>query len=179
MRFLPALICLTMLMIGCQANPRYRTGSADESGAETKNPGRRYNPEDKTSKFEKVNSRDLIELGRIIQSYLGRPYSGISRYEEGLDCSRFTQLVFREFNNTELPRTASDQYKTGRRVSREHLRYGDLVFFRTDGSGISHVGIYAGYDEFVHASSSAGVIITGMHEKYWRKRYAGARRILP
>jgi cell wall-associated NlpC family hydrolase len=121
----------------------------------------------------------LIELGRIIQSHLGTPYKGKSRTRDGMDCSSFTAAVFDEFNRTKLPRTAKKQSKTGQKVDRRRLRYGDLVFFKTSGSSVSHVGIYIGDDEFVHSSTSTGVIISNLKEKYWRKRYAGARRILP
>ncbi|MCH9025253.1 MAG: C40 family peptidase, partial [candidate division Zixibacteria bacterium] len=67
---------------------------------------------------------------------------------------------------------------TGQPVSKSKLRFGDLVFFKTDRKKVSHVGIYMDYDEFMHASSSNGIIITSMKNKYWSKRYIGARRVV-
>ncbi len=172
------LFVILPLLLACQANPRYRTNGGipdEEKPVEQK----RVQPTDRTDKFSTTTSRQLIELGRILQSYLGTPYAGQSPHERGLDCSQFTQDVYRKFNKTQLPRTAAKQYTAGRKVDKGHLRYGDLVFFRTDGRSISHVGIYTGHNEFIHSSSSLGVIITDLSDKYWNKRYAGARRILP
>jgi cell wall-associated NlpC family hydrolase len=87
--------------------------------------------------------------------------------------------VFERFDGTDLPRKASEQFKIGQRVRKNSLRYGDLVFFKINGRSISHVGIYIGHDEFVHASYSSGVVISHIDEKYWQKRFAGARRIIP
>jgi len=99
-------------------------------------------------------------------------------YLPGVDCSLFTREVYKRFNGTELPRTARDQYRQGRPVNYRRLAFGDLLFFRTDRNQVSHVGIYIGHSEFMHASTSLGVIISGLGEKYWAERYVGARRIL-
>jgi len=125
-----------------------------------------------------LNSNSYIRFGLILQKYLGKPYKGTSKYVPGLDCSAFTQRVFREFNKTELPRKAAAQHNVGKTVPRHRVSFGDLVFFETERNRISHVGIYIGYNEFIHASSSRGVIISGMNEEYWSRRYVGARRIL-
>lgn len=158
------VLVILILFIGCAANPRYRTG-----GYETQ-------PEIKRLDNAPTTSENL-RLGEILQSYLGKPYKGKSKYEEGLDCSHFTSSVFRKFNRIELPRTAADQFKAGVEVHFNHLRYGDLVFYKTTRKAISHVGIYVGNRRFIHASSSKGVIISGMDEKYWSERYVGARRV--
>ena len=68
--------------------------------------------------------------------------------------------------------------KKGVKVAKEDLREGDLVFFNTSGKGISHVGIYVGDGKFAHASTSKGVVITALSDKYYAKRYVTARRIL-
>ena len=84
-----------------------------------------------------------------------------------------------EFNDTQLPRTVSKQYQTGRSVAFQRLRFGDLVFFKTERNRVSHVGIFVGHGRFIHASTSRGVIISDMSDKYWAPKYAGARRVLP
>ena len=174
---LPCIVVL--LATACTTTvPRYRKGGEEIKGDTDNSPKAQKVLEYKTSDFANLKTMDLIKLGRIIQTRLGTPYTGSSNFVKGLDCSEFTRVVFSEFNRIDLPRTAAEQFNKGHKIDRGHLRYGDLVFFRTNGKGISHVGIYIGYDEFVHASSSAGVIITGMQDEYWRKHYAGARRIM-
>ncbi|MDH3891523.1 MAG: NlpC/P60 family protein [candidate division Zixibacteria bacterium] len=113
-----------------------------------------------------------------MESYLGKPYVGQSKYDKGVDCSHLVAKVFKKFDNRDLPRTTARQWLIGEPVHRRHLAYGDLVFFKTDGRPVGHVGIWTGYGEFLHASSSRGVIISKLSESYWSQRYVGARRIL-
>jgi len=178
MKYMTCLLVALMLFLACQANPRYRS-NGDVAGEEKPAGQNRVQLADRTDRFSDTTSEQLIELGRILQSYLGTPYAGQSPHKTGLDCSQFARDVYRRFNKTQLPRTAAAQFTSGRKVDKGHLRFGDLVFFRTNGRSISHVGIYVGHNEFIHASSTLGIIITGLNEKYWNQRYAGARRILP
>lgn len=101
-------------------------------------------------------------------------YGGTSR--RGFDCSGFVGYVFRQ-HGVNLPRTAAQQWNVGSSVSRGSLAPGDLVFFRTRGSRISHVGIYVGNNRFIHASSGGGRIRVNDLTGYYAARYAGARRV--
>ncbi len=179
MRYFCILIFVFIIFAGCQPYPRYRTGEAPPPGEKKIRPpiDRRY--ESANAKKLETSSSKLIELGRIIQSYLGTPYKGQSPYKKGIDCSQFTRNVYKKFNGTKLPRTVKKQFQVGQIVSGTTLRYGDLVFFRTDGRSVSHAGIYIGYNEFVHASSSTGVRISDIRSDYWKRHFVGARRILP
>jgi cell wall-associated NlpC family hydrolase len=179
MKLLLIMILGLLVFSGCQPSPRFRAGEArkPDSGDSAKN--QIYNRRQKENGYTSVTTGDLLKLGRILQSYLGTPYQGSAHGDKNLDCSGFTMTVFEKFNNTQLPRTTKKQFRSGRKVSKQQLRYGDLVFFKTNRSSVSHVGIYVGFNEFVHASTSNGIIISNLSEKYWKKRYAGARRILP
>ncbi len=95
---------------------------------------------------------------------------------KGIDCSAFVQRTFREQFGMELPRSTYEQQETGTQVQRGKLRPGDLVLFRAGSTG-RHVGIYIGNNQFVHASTRAGVMISSMDEVYWNKRYQEARRV--
>jgi lipoprotein Spr len=97
--------------------------------------------------------------------------------KKGIDCSAFVQRTFRDQFGVELPRSTSEQQDMGKSVSRSKLRTGDLVLFRAGSTG-RHVGIYIGNNQFVHASTSSGVMISNMDEPYWNKRYNEARRVL-
>ncbi|ACX87697.1 bifunctional murein DD-endopeptidase/murein LD-carboxypeptidase [Pectobacterium parmentieri] len=95
----------------------------------------------------------------------------------GIDCSAFVQRTFREQFGMDLPRSTYEQQEIGQKIQRNKLRVGDLVLFRAGSTG-RHVGIYLGNDQFVHASTSSGVIISKMTEDYWNKRYQEGRRVL-
>ena len=112
---------------------------------------------------------------------LGIPYKrGGSRPETGFDCSGFVTHVFEKGVGLILPRNAREQSKSGEQVPREELKPGDLVFFNTMRRTFSHVGIYLGHNQFVHAPrNGAEVRVDDMRDKYWTKRYNGARRVSP
>ncbi len=179
MKFPIRLLWLCILAAGCTPSPRFTSGdSGDDERPERRSkyaPPEANRPKGRSDNF---HLNDNLRLGWIIQGYLGRPYKRNSKYDPGMDCSEFTRAVFREYLKTDFPRTTDEQFSTGRQVSKSRLMFGDLVFFRTDGRGVSHVGIWVGYDEFVHASTSEGVIISSMDDEYWSQRYLGARRIL-
>jgi hypothetical protein len=102
-------------------------------------------------------------------------YGGITT--TGFDCSGFTSYVFDRLG-IHLPRRSVDQALVGVKVAKIDLIAGDLVFFNTSGSGISHVGIYLGDGEFAHSSSSRGVSVSKISDSYYSKRYVTARRVL-
>ncbi len=116
-----------------------------------------------------------LRLTKTALRYLGVPYMWGGESLSGVDCSGFVQAVFHH-NGIELPRTADAQYEVGRRVSQSRLQPGDLVFFQTYAEGASHVGIYLGEGQFVHASSSNGVRVDSLSESYYSSRFIGARR---
>lgn len=98
--------------------------------------------------------------------------------ENGLDCSGFVRLVFKNSNEAELPRTAKEISKKGEKIDTKDLKPGDLVFYNTLKKSFSHVGIYLGDNQFIHAPSAGGKIrIESMNLSYWKKRFNGARRI--
>ena len=114
-------------------------------------------------------------------SMLGTPYKfGGNNPEKGVDCSGFVKHVYKESAGVELPRSAKEMSREGEKIAKSELKPGDLVFFNTRKQPNSHVGIYKGDGEFVHASSSRTkeVTISRMDQKYWASRFNGARRVL-
>ena len=112
------------------------------------------------------------------KKYIGVPYVWGGSTPSGFDCSGLVQYVFKQHGIT-LNRTTKTQYQHGTFVAKSNLQPGDLVFFQnTYTTGISHVGIYIGSGEFIHASSSQGVTISSLSNSYWSSHYYGARRVL-
>lgn len=117
------------------------------------------------------------ELKTTATQYLGAPYYyGGTNVNTGIDCSGYTQFVFSKLGIS-LKRTSRDQYTQGTAVNKSDLQPGDLVFFNTSGSGISHVGIYLGDNQFISATTSRGVAIDNLDSRYWGPLYVGAKRV--
>lgn len=109
--------------------------------------------------------------------YIGVPYLWGGTTPGGFDCSGFVQYVFQKKGVT-LPRTSSQQWSASTRIAKADLRPGDLVFFATGGSGVSHVGIYVGGNQFIHSSTSKGVVISDLGSAYWAGCYYGSGTFL-
>ncbi|MGC8650800.1 MAG: C40 family peptidase [Hydrogenobaculum sp.] len=129
--------------------------------------------------YKDVNRNFIERLKEVAFQYLGIPYrfGGNSRY--GMDCSAFTQDVFRQLG-INLPRTAREQARLGKLV-RHHLKPGDLLFFSTYAPYPSHVGIYIGNGKMIEASSVYGRVIVDdvANDPYLIKHFLFAKRILP
>lgn len=89
---------------------------------------------------------------------------------EGFDCSGFTKYALKDLG-AKVPRTAAQQSKASRTISRSSLRPGDMIFFKTKGRQVNHVGIYLGNGDFIHAASGGGRVMTdNLRKNYWQKR---------
>jgi cell wall-associated NlpC family hydrolase len=119
------------------------------------------------------------EVTETAKLYVGAPYKWGGTTPKGFDASGFTQYMFKStVVKKVIPRTSADQYKSGSAVAKGKEKLGDLVFFKTSGKDVSFVGIYLGNRSFI-AATTKGVRIQSLSAKYWKDRYAGARRYLP
>ena len=119
------------------------------------------------------------QISQYALQYVGSPYVYGGSSPSGFDCSGFTTYVMKHFGYS-INRTASGQMDNGVSVSKGQLQPGDLVFFNNGNSSkrATHVGIYIGGGEFVHASTSTtGVIISDLNSSYYSRTYVGARRL--
>lgn len=125
-----------------------------------------------------LNGTENPALLREVAGWLGTPhrFGGVTR--QGVDCSGFVMEVFRVVYQVSLPRTSADMARFGRKISRQQLREGDLVFFNTAGGRkVTHVGIYLSNNRFAHASSSLGVIISNLDERFYQRTFSHAGRV--
>ena len=95
----------------------------------------------------------------------------------GFDCSGFVHYVFAQVLGIDLPQNSMGQYQVGKQIARTDMMTGDLVFFKTHGKHISHVGIYLGEGRFIHSPTTGErVRVDNLASQYWAHRFAGARR---
>jgi hypothetical protein len=112
-----------------------------------------------------------------VDEWYGVKYRTGGNTKSGVDCSGFTVAVYAAVYGIALPRVSKEQYRISRKISITELQEGDLVFFHTRGTGVSHVGVYLGNNKFIHASVSRGVMVNSLFESYYVQRFVGAGRI--
>jgi probable lipoprotein NlpC len=182
----------TMYLSGCSGS----NVSNDEYVVKKKSkPKEEYSSVSGIEKKSLINQSSLETLTNIVSEYansseyrdvvmtkiielINTPYLWGGTSTSGIDCSGFVQRVFKLALNVDLPRTSIMQSTVGTEVKREDLLFGDLVFFNTIGSRISHVGIYLGESVFAQSSSSGGVKTSSLNEDYYNSRYITARRVI-
>lgn len=134
-----------------------------------------YNP----SGNEQLLSKDEIKLIKEAKSWIGTKYKYGGHSREGTDCSGFVLQVYKAVYDLKLPRSSKEQYTFCEKISKNKMRVGDLVFFATGKSKdvVSHVGIYIGNNEFIHASSSKGVVISNLDQNYYVRTFVSAGKV--
>ncbi|MGN7864104.1 C40 family peptidase [Chryseobacterium sp.] len=176
---LSVLLIVSALAVSCGSSKNASAGK--KSG--TKTVAKSENLRKLDSKFDGKVPRSVNDILKDAEKYIGTPYKFGGNTSSGFDCSGFTVKVFEE-NAFTLPRRSSDQAETGKNIDIREVKPGDLLFFATaGGSRVSHVGIVHdigpdGEVKFIHASTSKGVIISSLNEKYWNKAYLHAQRVL-
>ncbi|MFK5948048.1 MAG: NlpC/P60 family protein [Methylococcales bacterium] len=125
-----------------------------------------------------ISAKDSPTVKKLYSHY--NEWRGV-RYREGgmskkgVDCSAFVHIAYKEKLHKNIPRSTELMSQTGKKVSMKNLRPGDVVFFKT-GFKVRHVGIYVGKGEFIHASSSRGVMKSKLNNPYWIDAYWMSRR---
>ena len=151
------LTILLLLAAGCSSTPSTTSPAPNTARA------------DNTSLKERLNQH--------YSAWYGVPYKIGGNDKRGIDCSGFVHLTYKKALGVTVPRSTNLLAKTGTNIPRKQLTVGDLVFFKT-GFTKQHVGIYMGNGQFIHASTSKGVMKSSLKSPYWSKHYWKSIRVL-
>ena len=135
------------------------------------------------SRRAKVREKQIEQVIQTARSYTGTPYKWGGTTRSGMDCSGLLYNSFKAID-FDIPRTSEQQKKTGKKVNKDEIKKGDLVFFATGKKKrkVTHVGLVTqrrGSEiTFIHASTSKGVTESSLSNSYWSKRFRQARRVI-
>ena len=175
-----------LVLAGCSTNPRSFSALSPALQATEPAKNRVVQAHQKTkahtvqlAKARKAPAASTLEkVTWCARKQQGKMYCwGGSSPTTGFDCSGLTQYSFKQGAGVNLPRTAAAQYQAAEKVNQQEARKGDLVFFRTRGKRVSHVGIYLGDNKFIHAPRTGKSITTSKLQGYWKQRLVGFGRV--
>jgi cell wall-associated NlpC family hydrolase len=168
------------IISGCQPSVRFSRNTQTATEKSDKKLSEEKASEKKSeSKMEEEIGKDLSDSQKAIlkeaEHWIGTPYCHGGESQDCIDCSGFTMNVYEKIG-INLPRSAAEQYDFSVIVDKKKCCAGDLVFFG-ETSHISHVGIYAGNGEFIHSSSSKGVVRQSLSDPYFKKKFVGFGKV--
>jgi probable lipoprotein NlpC len=167
------LLFATFILISCAPlRPLGPPHSSPEKQGKEKQSSASQPYSQNSSKITGISAWD-----NVLSPWLGTPYLSGGSTKNGTDCSGFVSSVYREKEGMYIPRSTTEEYKIGKMVDQKNLMVGDLVFFGEKGR-VNHVGLYVGNGNFIHASTSRGVMVSPLDDIYWKPLYIGARRYL-
>jgi len=163
-----SLTCLGMLLFaGCSSTPS-KSGSVQISSLTMSG----Y-----SKPLDREQSANYQKLQQHYLKWKGTPYQMGGLNKNGIDCSGFVHVAFRDAFGMEVPRSTDALAREGDQIHPDQLEVGDLVFFKT-GRTKRHVGIYVGNQHFIHASTSSGVMKSNLTNPYWQEHYWKSTRLL-
>jgi len=158
-----SMLMLMFLLVGCSSS--------------TSNHNKQESKEIASSESMGPDDLRYILLMNEYRYWAKSPFQLGGNSLSGVDCSSLVQQVFKSSFNITLPRTTELQATKGYSINKKDLEVADLVFFKT-GWSTRHVGIYIGNNQFFHASTSKGVIISELSNPYWSEHYWQSRRVI-
>ncbi len=124
-----------------------------------------------------LSGKENKKLIKTIAEWKGTPYKYGGTSKSGTDCSGFVSSVYKTVYGKKLHRSSRDMYQYDvNKISKKNLKCGDLLFFKTSGKKVSHVGIYIADNKFIHAASK-GVVVNDLDETYYKKTYYKSGRV--
>lgn len=167
---------------GCSPRPAFRApirpsdpvpvGPVAGTAPEGLAPGPILSPADSTAVLDETAHR----LEALAEAWVGTPYRRGGHDSQGIDCSALARTVLGELG-VGLPRTTAAQRHVGKPIAKEEMAPGDLLFFRLGSGRVNHVGVALDSDRFLHASTSRGVVVDRLDDKFFGRRFVEARRV--
>lgn len=173
MKFSTLIVGLFLLISGCstryapKAKHHYKTITLKKPLPQKENPP--YRLHSKTAIKESLYAQ--------YKKWYGVKYCYGGTSKNGIDCSAFVQVVYKDAFNLKVPRTTKYQAHSGYYVKKMNIKEGDLILFKT-GWDSRHSGIYIEHGNFLHTSTKHGVTISNLNNPYWKTKYWQARRVL-
>ncbi len=177
MRFLPFILLLIISFTSCKSS-KLATKNKSESIAKTKQ-SKKGNLAYKTNP-EYIKAHNIVTFAN---SFEGTKYKFGGTTKKGMDCSGLIYVAFKN-ENILLPRVSRDMATKGYPITLKEVQKGDLLFFQTNKNRrvINHVGLVTNANnrtiEFIHSTTSKGVITSSLSERYWQLAFKEARRFL-
>lgn len=129
---------------------------------------------------ENLSNNDVKDMNKEFMDFYNEwkhvKYRFGGNSKKGIDCSAFTQRIYKEKFDIKIPRSTRTQVKVGKKVAKSDLELGDLIFFKT-GKVDRHVGVYMGNGDFMHASIK-GIKFSKVDKPFYKKAYWTSRRII-
>lgn len=163
MRFLPLLLIVILCLTSCKSS--------------------RISSKDHNTSIEKNASSKADKIVATAKSFEGTSYKYGGTTQKGMDCSGLIYVAFKN-ENISLPRVSRDMVAKGKPIKLSDVKKGDLLFFKTKAKGgsINHVGLVVSASknniEFIHSTTSKGVITSSLSDSYWKRAFRKAKRIL-
>lgn len=125
-----------------------------------------------------LDNKTNKELIIAVSEWLGVPYKYGGDSKSGTDCSGFIGQVYKKVYNKSISRSANGLYEEAKKINKNQLKDGDLVFFKINTTKVGHVGIYLKDGYFIHATTKRGVMVNNLNEDYYSKYYFASGRII-
>lgn len=126
----------------------------------------------------RLSGNEDLRLLKVAEPWLGVKYKLGGTTKAGIDCSALVCEIYRTAYNVNLPRQSKNIRPAVKSISKNSIKFGDLLFFSIKSRDISHLGIYLGENKFLHASTSQGVSVALLNKKYWQTYWVSSGRVL-
>lgn len=158
---------MVVLLFAASCKSKKNTASSSKNGKASR---KEYKVLSEKLNLE-VSKDDNLKLYAFVAEWLGTPHKLGKCTKSGVDCSCFVVLLYDKIYQEKLPRTAAEMYQKSKSVGKRNLSEGNLVFFKIKSRKVSHVGVYLKDGWFAHVSTSKGVMINNLSEKYYEQYY--------